>query len=179
MISTFFTKLIMASRRESTEGAKAQFKVNLRYVRVMRLRQVLSHPFLVEELFTQVFKLKDTQFLRTFLGKMGKVSVYDQIGSWSERYNRIPQYKLEKDDAVPGSPIPANIHDVPKLEPFGHSQFGGIFDMNRLLELVHNDQLVRSMICELCGVTPPKDPVKLLPVCHSLHLFLCLFPLIG
>ncbi|KAJ0286101.1 hypothetical protein CBS470a_006061 [Colletotrichum nupharicola] len=70
----------------------------------------------------------------------------------------VPQeYLTRADDNTP--PTPAR-PEVPPLEPFGQSNFGLHFDMDKQIEYLERLEEISESHCTVCNVNPPVLPVK-------------------
>ncbi|KAJ0383723.1 hypothetical protein COL922a_009878 [Colletotrichum nupharicola] len=67
------------------------------------------------------------------------------------------EYLTRADDNTP--PTPAR-PEVPPLEPFGQSNFGLHFDMDKQIEYLERLEEISESHCTVCNVNPPVLPVK-------------------
>ncbi|KAK4134684.1 hypothetical protein BT67DRAFT_379414 [Trichocladium antarcticum] len=111
-------------------------------IHALRLRQAVSHPFLLENLMKQHFEPEDIQWLITQLSAVHTDTPFiNQIGRWCEEQLKIQQGIVE-------------------LGEKGSEGLGGEFNMIRQLELVkrHSEEELQDL-CRKCGCVPD-DPFQ-------------------
>ncbi|KAK1621584.1 P-loop containing nucleoside triphosphate hydrolase protein [Colletotrichum phormii] len=107
---------------------------------LLRLRQAATHPFLLESMMREYMTLDDIRKVRKRLADLREgPSMYDQIGSWTKRHE------------MSGEHAP--------LEPFGQSNFGLHFDMDRHMDYLEKVELMELAVCPVCKETPTV-PIK-------------------
>jgi hypothetical protein len=132
----------------------------------------------------EIFSLEDIRAIRSELASQGgRTPVYSQIGGWSLRHRQgnemLPKLgdagitatgqvqrrafehkdQGEDSDQVSRRNINSNwSEDVPPLEPFGSSEYGLIFDMDKQLEMVEYSKTLEGRECSVCSKTPPRKP---------------------
>ncbi|KAH9226792.1 hypothetical protein K456DRAFT_1932703 [Colletotrichum gloeosporioides 23] len=107
---------------------------------LLRLRQAATHPFLLESMMNEYFTLKDLRLTKEKLAELkGKKTIYEQIGSWNKRHEPPPE-QVRK--------------------PFGQSNFGLHFDMDKQIEYLERLEEISESHCTVCNVNPPVLPVK-------------------
>ncbi|KAH6632629.1 P-loop containing nucleoside triphosphate hydrolase protein [Chaetomium tenue] len=117
-----------------TRGSKARAKSG--FIEVLRLRQAVFHPFLLETLMKDVFESEDIKWLIKELSKVQTRNPFiDQIGLWCEE-------QLQVQTGSQGGQ---------------HEGLGASFDMISHLESVkqHSDwQKEVKSLCQRCGFVP-------------------------
>ena len=131
-------------------------------VQILRLRQCTSRkfcalflvkayvppdPFLLETTVKEVFNLEDISQLKEEWKRLSryKQPLYEQINQW------IQQTEQERLAAqVRGDPMFA----PGETQPFGRSEFGKYFRMGNLLDSINSKDLVRRVVCRICGDLP-------------------------
>lgn len=174
----YYENVIIAAKKDRKTTAEKLSR--LRHLRMMRLRQTISHIYTLEKVLRYNLKLRHIQYLRKYLATMGKETVYEQIGTWVERLTAIPRHKQKEatesaarkktaeglglqgpENNDKGAIIsPPKIPNLRRLNPFGTSTFGGTFDMDKLLEMIENDKLVEELTCTYCKKSPPVKPLQ-------------------
>jgi hypothetical protein len=133
-------------------------KVTSWLIYVLRLRQAVSYPFLLESLMRNSFKLKDITWLIQQLSTIQtKTPFINQIGRWCEEQVRI----REVDEPHDGNDI------SPDLEGLDAE-----FNMIPSLELMERNKRMRGQLCRRCGL--PLEDLYALEVssCHSNSIIL-------
>ncbi|KAK2031315.1 hypothetical protein LX32DRAFT_661905 [Colletotrichum zoysiae] len=84
MMERCFRNKVNEDLKQGTEYAESQVKCYL--TMLLRLRQAATHPFLLEGMMGEHFSLRDLQTTKEKLKALkGGATVYDQIGSWTQR----------------------------------------------------------------------------------------------
>ncbi|KAK1980371.1 SNF2 family domain-containing protein [Colletotrichum cereale] len=79
----------------------------------------------------------------------------DHDGMVPENYKTTgSDAEVEVDNTAPMT------EDEPQLQPFGRSDFGLVFDMNKQIEYLERLTEIDNAVCVACEATPPKVPVK-------------------
>lgn len=133
---------------------------------LLRQRQAVSHPYLLENFFRAVL---EPGYLRECIKELSKVEgqtpVYLQIGNWADRHRLS-----ESDEPSQGvAAVP------PHLQPFGKSSFGHKFKMARLLTLALSEAILSEATCGICETEGIEKPVATKKV-HRTGFFFFFFP---
>ena len=111
-----------------------------------RLRQVTTHPYLLEKMMRDSFELSDIQWLKEELSKLKSTSPFvEQIGQWCE----VALENNETTGAFRKQPLGNS--------SFGAGDFGLEFDMGPQLK---NLEAEKSVPCPICR-NAIKEPEKL------------------
>lgn len=115
-------------------------------VQLLRLRQCTSHPFLLESTVKQLLNLEDIQHLKRQLRQLGrnKRPMYEQIELW------VQEGQEEREAGADGKPTP----ESGEAMPFGQSEFGTYFKMDKFLNGLNDKELMERVVCKICGDLP-------------------------
>ncbi|KAJ2983324.1 hypothetical protein NUW58_g6270 [Xylaria curta] len=121
---------------------KVQWRdVSMCLVFLLRLRQGAAHPFLLEPVFKEVLDVPDLLQIQRGLRDAGSTTpVFKQIGKWCGKAAATRRDTANEQD-----------RDGPQ-EPFGKSQFGYEFNMERQVNIAIESQ--RDDVCRLCYQEP-------------------------
>ncbi|GAW25076.1 putative related to protein RIS1 [Rosellinia necatrix] len=112
---------------------------------LLRLRQAVAHPFLLEHLFKKTLKREHLQKINKGLSEVrGQEPAFKRIGKWCARHGAV----LNDDTA--------RNHEI-KQNAFGKSQFGYEFDMKEQMGIALASK--SKKLCRLCYQKPPNPYV--------------------
>ncbi|KAI9883645.1 MAG: hypothetical protein M1823_004592 [Watsoniomyces obsoletus] len=117
------------------QGAARQNYGNF-YIRLLRLRQATSHPYLLEEAIRETFSLEDLRRFEAQLARAGDEPAYEELGVWVRE--RMEQQSGSTGAANPGS------------TGFGKSSFGAKADFTAYLATLNEEQMLERCICRIC-----------------------------
>ena len=121
------------------------------FVILLRLRQCASHPFMLEQTIKESWAIEDVERLKHGLSKMSDdhTPFYEQCAAW------VRQSEKERQAAKEATEINENGPQVPETMPFGRSEFGHRFKMDKMLAALQEEDI----ICGICGQLP-YEPTK-------------------
>ncbi|KAG4442544.1 hypothetical protein IFR05_001956 [Cadophora sp. M221] len=120
-------------------------------VQLLRLRQCISHPFMLERTIKECWTMEDVQELRLRLAKLQQLSrpFYEQCKLWVETSEASRVEAKSRGEDVPDD----------EMLPFGQSSYGYTFDMDRVLKTLNETELYERVTCSLCSDVPI-EPLK-------------------
>ncbi|KAK3324282.1 SNF2 family N-terminal domain-containing protein [Cercophora scortea] len=141
------------SREETLIYRKVEEKVRRRLVRelrggktnnwlhyALRLRQAVSHPYLLESMMRKSFSGAEIQWLMEELAKIQtETPLWHQVGRWCEE--ELQMRSAEEFES----------------EDLGDTHFDAAFDILPQLELIARNKTAEDGVCIRCGL-PPEDP---------------------
>ena len=188
-IRSHFEKSLKIPQKPVHHETIQEEETRLRQLQIffMTLRQAVSHPLLLENFLRNRIRLGNLQRLRENLAKLGKVPMYKQMRFEgeapkpdSEALETIHEGQTNEETANEETVIKETVNEEvinkesvnnePKAaiaEPAedgmpGLSNFGGYFNMDRILERVMEEREARYEQCRLCsedkilgGITHP------------------------
>ncbi len=140
-------KKVKRERDSPEDRAKAKEETHLQYAKFTRLRQAASHAFNLDNFLREKVDLLNIQRLKVALSKSGsRASILTQILTARGGDHCLSVYEK----------------GIELLQSLPESVFGGIFNWSGLLDLIENEQIVKSITCSRCQIqTPPINPVQL------------------
>ena len=114
-------------------------------VQLLRLRQLTSHPWLIERTMRECWNYEDVQELRTRLDQLqqqSRGSFYEQANIW------IRETALDRQAAIDKGEEP--LHSI----PYGKGDFGKAFQMDRALDTLDEQEMMDRITCGKCGDYP-------------------------
>jgi hypothetical protein len=119
-------------------------------VQLLRLRQITSHPWMIERTMRECWTLEDLQELKTRLED-------------TDRQRRGPFYEQTKiwirDTEATQNAADAGQSGVFESLPFGRGDFGKAFKMGQALATFNEQEMATRMTCGKCADFP-KPPVQ-------------------
>jgi hypothetical protein len=128
----------------------AQGNYNNFMVQLLRLRQCTAHPFLLESTIRDILTPEDLKSLKNNLWDLSKSKqpLYEQIQQWVQEGSAWRERPRDPDESE------TQEVQISGGMPFGRSEFGKSFDMNRYLDAIDGPELMENVICKLCGDQP-------------------------
>jgi hypothetical protein len=119
----------------------------LPFIPILLRAYIPLDPFLLESTVKEVFNLEDISELKSEWKRLSryKQPLYEQINQWVQQTEeeRLAAQARGDPTLAPG-----------EIQPFGRSEFGKYFRMGNLLDSVSSKDLVRRVVCRICGDLP-------------------------
>lgn len=135
--------------RYLAEGDAAR-KYGVFLVQLLRLRQITSHPWLIQRTMKECWTLEDIQELRHRLSQLDTTyrdTFYEQTKIW------VGETETEKRAAI------ARGEQHSETLPFGKGDFGHAFNMDHALDTLDEEEMLTRVTCGKCSDFPI-PPVK-------------------
>jgi hypothetical protein len=131
---------ILKKKKWSRNQKVRMWRLEIYIVFLMRLRQAVAHPFLLEPVLKNTLKLVDLLKIKKLLRQVGgKKPVYKQIGKWCAKEATSIKAKDENDQEDANN-------------SFGNSQFGYEFNMDQQLDIALASK--KEGVCRFCYQEP-------------------------
>ncbi|RYP91934.1 hypothetical protein DL770_001908 [Monosporascus sp. CRB-9-2] len=154
-VSTF-PKRFKESLNEAMEARAAGKNIQIYLVYIMRLRQAICHPFLLEGMIRDSFTIKEIRDLRSNLSQIsGPSPMYEEIQHWCEMTDEV----LDLSTFVP---------DASAL-PHDQSETGNKSSIDSHLKRLNAEMVLELMKCKICGDTST-HPCQIIELCIDEHI---------
>ncbi|KAI9877522.1 MAG: hypothetical protein M1830_003663 [Pleopsidium flavum] len=119
-------------------------------VKLLRLRQCTSHPFLLHQTIKDIFTLEDLRNLEARITKANpdKRPIYDQIGLWVKDASAQREANQNK---VRDVNTPNSNSETDGGANFGKSSFGSNFDFAKYLSTLDEKEMLARCVCGICA----------------------------
>ncbi|TRX88291.1 hypothetical protein FHL15_010795 [Xylaria flabelliformis] len=145
VVESRFVEIVNAALRKRRKKNRDQ-RVRLRDLDVyiiflLRLRQAVSHPFLLEPVFKKTLRVCDLmEIKRRLKGVGGRKPLFQQIGKWCAKKTATLEHTVE------------DHNDENPQTAFGNSQFGYKLDIDSQVDIAIASK--KEDVCRLCYQEP-------------------------
>ncbi|KAH0536030.1 hypothetical protein FGG08_007079 [Glutinoglossum americanum] len=128
--------------REGT--AKRNYRTMV--VKLLRLRQLTAHPFLLQQTIQDIFTLEDVRKLEARLNQAQQADgrpLYEKVGRWVKE--RVLERQADGIDA--NEP---QTEEESRARSFGKSDFGTSFSIYKYLNTLDEKEMLTRCVCRIC-----------------------------
>ncbi|KAI9765896.1 MAG: hypothetical protein M1840_007037 [Geoglossum simile] len=117
-------------------------------VKLLRLRQLTAHPFLLQQTIQNILTLEDVRRLEAKLNEvqqMDKRPLYEKVGQWVRDHT-----KERREDGNEVGENDLEPEEESRRRAFGRSNFGSNFSLVKYLQTLDEKEMLTRCICSLC-----------------------------